>query len=382
MIGAIMQKRNTKERLILNRNRLSILMSFLMVTLLWPGAGQTGESRLISPYNQLNINNYFAPTPMLKFACPDAPKAVRNLKFKSIYTDKSDGTSIVDPKAKKNYKDDTAALRFYENKISEWAMIYVSAPDRAQAQGECVLEWLYRWAEDDALLGKTNGQGEAVRKWSLASLSSAFLQVKDDERLPAEKKREVMSWLHLVAKTVRDDYSRELDNTSRQNNHMFWAAWGVMITAVLTDDREMMDWSVEKFKFGARQIQKDGTLPHEMGRMTKAFNYHVFAAGPLIMMAETAEKNGIHLYSYKDNAIRRLVDRILTELETDQAYITEETGRDQNLDGTVTAGQLAWMEPYYARFKDPRMKRWIKALRPMEQRRMGGNLSMLFSVEE
>lgn len=377
-----MQKRNVKERLILVKKRFSGLAAFLMVFLICPALGQAGERLLISPYNTLNINLHFAPAAVAKFTCPDAPKAIRNLKFKSIYTDKSDGTSIVDPRAKKNYKDDTSALRHYENKISEWVMMNVAAPDAAQAQGVCALEWLDRWAKHDALLGKTNGQGEAVRKWSLASLSAAFVQIKDDDRLPADQKKRVLSWLHRIGERVRDDYSRELDNTSRQNNHMYWAAWGVMITGVATGDRDMMDWAIEKFKFGARQIQEDGTLPHEMARMTKAFNYHVFAAGPLIMMAETAEKNGIDLYSYNDDALERLVDRILTELETDQEYITEKTDREQNLDGTVTAGQLAWMEPYYARFKEPRMKRWIKALRPMEQRRIGGNLSMLFAKEE
>jgi poly(beta-D-mannuronate) lyase len=218
-----------------------------------------------------------------------------------------------------------------------------------------------------------------VRKWTLASFSSSFIQISEDERLSSQHVRIVKAWLNLIAQNVRNEYSRQLENRTRQNNHMYWAAWATMITAVLVEDTDMFNWSVDKLKFAINQISDDGTLPLEMERMGKAFNYHVFAAGPLIMMAETAEKNGINIYEFRKGALKNLINRILTELETDQAYITQTLDRKQNIDGTLTPGQLAWMEPYYARFKEPRMEKWLEQFRPMIQRRLGGNLSQYFS---
>lgn len=299
--------------------------------------------------------------------------------FNSIYSNREDGVSIVDPVAQEKYKKDTASLRRFESQISHWASIYISNAEMAFPYAECVTEWLYRWAQNEALLGKANPQGQAVRKWTLATFSSAFVQISDDERLPSQQVRIVKAWLNLIAQNVRNEYSRQLENRTRQNNHMYWAAWATMITSVLVDDTDMFDWSVDKLKFAINQISDDGTLPFEMERMGKAFNYHVFAAGPLIMMAETAEKNGINIYEFRKGALKNLINRILTELETDQAYITQTLDRKQNIEGTLTPGQLAWMEPYYMRFKEPRMEKWLDHFRPMIQRRLGGNLSQHFA---
>lgn len=339
------------------------------------------ERELIIPFKAEGVNHDYNPAPIADFVCPQSPKAIRVLEFDSIYTDKTDGASIVDPAAEAKYRADTAAIRNFENTLMVWTALYMSDPQNNLPYAECATEWLYTWAEGEALLGKANPQGRAVQKWTLAALSSLFIQMAEDDRISGQKVRLVKAWLNLVAQNVRNYYSKSPELTTRQNNHMYWASWAVMITSVLLDDHEMFQWALSQYKFGADQIQEDGTLPHEMARMGKAFNYHVFAAAPLVMMAETAARNNIDLYAYNNGALKRLVDRILTELETDQKYITEKTEREQNLDGTITPGQLAWMEPYYARFKEPRMERWIKSMRPMEQRRLGGNLTLLFSKE-
>jgi poly(beta-D-mannuronate) lyase len=339
------------------------------------------ERELIIPFKASGVNHAYDVAPIADFVCPASPKAVRVLEFDSIYTDKTDGASIVDPAAEAKYRADTSAIRDFENTLMVWTGIYMSNPEQNLAYAECAADWLYTWAEGEALLGKANPQGRAVQKWTLAALSSLFIQMAEDDRISGQKVRLVKAWLNLVAQNVRNYYSKSPELTTRQNNHMYWASWAVMITGVLLDDHDMFQWALGQYKFGADQIQEDGTLPHEMARMGKAFNYHVFAAAPLVMMAETAARNNIDLYAYNNGALKRLVDRILTELETDQKYIAEKTDREQNLDGTVTPGQLAWMEPYYARFKEPRMERWIKSMRPMEQRRMGGNLTLLFSKE-
>ncbi len=162
---------------------------------------------------------------------------------------------------------------------------------------------------------------------------------------------------------------------------MYWAAWAVMITGVTLNEPDFYDWAKNKYFSAMDQMESDGSLPLETARQGKAFNYHVFAAHPLIMMAETGERNGDKLYAYKEGALHKLVNLIVSELDNNQQILTKKTGKVQNLDGTITSSMLAWMVPYHTRFQTPALEKWIKKSTPMKQRRIGGNMSLLFSKE-
>ncbi len=374
-----MQKTIEFERFNLSKKVVFIIF-VAGIAVLWGGTSLKAQDSLISPYRAIVPSVDDKDITPAMFRCPIPPRVITHLLFESIYTSKDDGSSIVDPAAQKKYKADTILLRTFENRLSQMVMMAEANPVKNRAYGECALRWLNHWAQGDAMLGKANAQGQAVRKWSLATFSALYIQIQDNNYLPDLELHSITKWLHTLAVRVKDDYSQNIDAKSRQNNHLYWAAWAVMITAIVTNDHDLFDWSTDQYKFAVMQIGKDGTLPLEMARMGKAFNYHVFAVAPLIMMAETAQKNNVDLYKYNHAALKRLVDRILTELETNQAYMMEKTQRTQNLDGTLTPGQMAWMEPYYTRYKEPRMERWILSLRPMEQRRTGGDMTFLYQV--
>ena len=341
---------------------LHIYALLLLVAL--PVSAQAAEA-LQSPYPARAESTEAA-------SCPKAPKPIRDLEFTSVYTDRSDGLSHVDPVALDAYNEAIEPLRIFERHV---------ARDITAGKANCAAAWLYRWASGEALLGTVNNQGVAVRKWSLASFSSLYMQIRNDPSIPNGQRRIIDAWLNLVAQTVRNDYSRgSKDRASLHNNHLYWAAWATMATSIVTNDRELFNWSVAQYKTGIDDIGPDGTLPHEIGRMKKALHYHVFSAGPLVMMAETAQANGIDLYGYKDGAIHRLIGRITTELDNDGAYMAEKTGTKQDMDGVIGSATLAWMEPYAARFPDKQYDTWFKKLRPMVQRRLGGDLTLLFGT--
>ena len=46
----------------------------------------------------------------------------------------------------------------------------------------------------------------------------------------------------------------------------------------------------------------------------------------------------------------------------------------------MSGGKLAWMEAYYARFPIPEIKNWINIYRPMKNRRVGGNTTLLYGM--
>lgn len=312
------------------------------------------------------------------FTCKEPPKAVRDLEFTSVYTDRSDGLSHVDPDALEDYKEAVEPVRAMERFLDNTISGYVAGTENGAARASCAGRWLYRWAAGEALLGRVNAQGIAVRKWTLASLSSLYLQVRDDAAIPSAQKRIVDAWINLLAQTVRNDYSRDEDKHSLHNNHLYWAAWAVMISAVTLDDRALYDWAVGQYKAAIDQVADDGTLPLEMARKGKAFNYHVFATGPLVMMAETAAHNGADLYGYNKGAIHRLVDRIIMEMDTDYALMEKETGAKQDLTGTLNGGAFAWLAPYIARFPDKTDEKYAEEFAPLRQRRLGGDLGALY----
>lgn len=344
---------------------LSVFFVFQSVTL--------KAQELKSPYEILKVTKDTDVTETTN--CPKTPPAVKNLLFKSIYTNREHGLSIIDKKAQKKYKKQTKPLRYFEQKISWWI-------EDHQTKGthlNCAVQWLRDWSKQDALLNnEVSFQGEAIRKWTLAVLSSNYVQIMHSPHISKEDKKIIENWLHRLSEQVIKDYSRYPEKMSRQNNHIYWSAWAVMITSTITNDPDHFRWAKLKFDKAMNQIEKDGTLPHEIFREGKAFNYHVFALGPLLMMAETLEANGKKGYA---PPLHRLVRVVLEGLENEQAYFEEKTGVKQDLKGTITAPQLAWIEVYHARFPNDITKKWVDKFRPFTQRRLGGNMTRLFTSD-
>lgn len=356
------------------------LFFILTICLLIPLAGNNlmamEWNKLRSPYPL--FATFIEPTPEQE-KCPTPPASIHDMEYISVYTDKSEGISIVDKEAQKKYKKQIETIKNFELKIEGWVENSFNTKSKKTENTYCAIQWLYDWAINNSYLdGKTTFQGGAVRKWSLGVLSSHYLQIKNIHNIDNQTKSEIEDWLKRVATTVITEYESKPENKSRNNNHVYWAAWSVMITGIATNNRKFYKWGVRQYNKAINQIQKDGTLPLELERQSKAFHYHTFAAAPLVMMAETMTANGNEAYEHNEGALHKLIELILKELESNQTYISKLTDKKQNLEGTITNAQLAWMEPYYARFKNKNMEQWIKKLRPMIQRRTGGNMTRLY----
>ena len=183
------------------------------------------------------------------------------------------------------------------------------------------------------------------------------------------------AWIHDLALAAKEDYSTKLRLKSRQNNHLYWAGWGVASAGIVTNDRALFDWGIDRYREAVSDIRDDGALPLELDRRTRAAGYHMFALQPLIMLAEAGEANGIDMYGYQDHRLKRLIDLNIAALD-DMDAIGKLNGYKQQDLYTETA--LSWMEPYYARFHDKRVVPWLEKYRPMGSRRTGGNMTALY----
>jgi poly(beta-D-mannuronate) lyase len=310
------------------------------------------------------------------FTCAAPPAAMKDLHMESFY--EKDGTfSNINKEAHAAYKKAMKPASTFEVKLTYMANRYVkSNPPRADF-AKCDLDWLANWAQGDALLGDVNKNGEYTRKWLLGSIASSWMQIRDEPSLDPAKRKIVTDWIRRVAEKAKADFSRDTHLKSRQNNHLYWAAWGVGAAGLALDDREFFDWGVEKAREGIGHIQKDGTLPLEVARGKKAYLYHMFAAMPLFMLANAAEKNGIDLFRENDGALKRLGALCLQNLG-DPEYFEEITDIDQDLTRVGTSSDLGWVEIYRQHYADPAADAALRKFRPVKHSRFGGNITLLY----
>jgi len=352
------------------------ISAFIFLGAITPSHAQneSDESRVIDPFK--GLYNYRL-SPIKKTTCEKPPKAPRRLNFTSVYTDKSQGTSIIDPKAQKLYKEQISEIELYEKKIMRWVEDILN--NRLREESFCVLEWMEIWANDKAFLtDDMTFQGESTRKWFLAVIATHYLHLQRHVNIPDEQRFTIKRWIRRIADQVVEDYNSYPDSNSRNNNHMYWSAWGVMAASAISHNKEHYYWALEQGATGIERIEENGVLPNELSRQRRAFVYHNFAAAPLVMMAEMAYQNGDDLYAHNEGALHNLVALIVSEARNGQEKFAELTGHEQDNKGIVTNYGMAWLEVYNSRFYERKAERILKKLRPLKSRRTGGNMTLLF----
>jgi poly(beta-D-mannuronate) lyase len=297
----------------------------------------------------------------------------------SFYADEH--KSVIDPDLQEQNQAALRPLRAFVKEVThladEWM---VSRPADARYAG-LALGALERWAAGGALLGAANQQGAYEREWTLGSLALAYLKLRDAPSVPATRatRAKTAAWLCAVARLVEPSYERQ-NKTSSRNNHAYWTGLAVAAAGVACGQRPLFDWGLARARIGLAQVDADGLLPLELERQRLALHYHVFALAPLVMLAELATANGVPLYDERDRALRRLADRVIAGL-AEPASFEKLTGVPQEqLTRPPRGTDLAWAEPYAARFPDARLAGWLDAARPVSDVRLGGNLTAAFGA--
>jgi poly(beta-D-mannuronate) lyase len=335
---------------------------------------------LRAPFDLSRHRDLFA-TKVESWSCPSPPPAVHDLNFSGFYADVGRGSSVVDPAAKQVYDRGTRAISQYENKLTEMSDLSLRADPPRAGIVACVLEWLHAWARGEAMLGRATEQGGYVRKWALAPISASYLKIRVEPSLDPAKRNVVERWIAGWASVVKKDYSTGTQRASRRNNHLYWAAWSIVLAGVVLNDLDLYEWAQDRYRFAVSQIRQDGTLPLELERKSRALHYHVFSVAPLVLIAETLSRNGGDPFPLNDGALHRLVKRTVSSLD-DPAYFEHLSHVKQDLTVDLNGFDLAWMEPYYARFHDTTLEKWIQRFRPMKNRWLGGDMTFLFGVPE
>ena len=357
--------------------KLPTLMVMIVVCLSGVGPAQGQTQPLQSPFD---VNNLLrgADESLASFTCKRPPSPVQDLTFDGFYK-RGSGSSVVDKDAMRKYRAARKPIDKFARTIIKMSDRYLAAAQPNSGIAQCVFSWLHHWAKGRAFLGEVSRQGSYVRKWALGTVSLAYLKIRKARRFDSAKHNGIKKWIADWAEIVREGYSTNMHKSSRNNNHAYWASWSVGLAGVVVNNRSHFNWMVERQHAAMRQVEDDGTLPLEIKRGSKALHYHVYSTHVLVMIASLAARNGINLYGIENGALHGLVKRTVDGL-SDPAYFVEKTGKNQSWVGKVSGGKLAWMEAYHARFPASEIKRWIDQYRPMKNRRIGGNATLLYGA--
>jgi poly(beta-D-mannuronate) lyase len=235
------------------------------------------------------------------------------------------------------------------------------------AAARCALGLLGGLARDGALTGAISSEQAAyLRGWTAGGLALADLKIRPAVR-GAPEQEVVAAWLSGLGSAVRDrsEARRRAGRTDARNNHRYWDALTVAAAGIAADRPDALAFGEQVFREAAGDIRPDGVLPLEVARGRRALHYHLFAAAPLVVLAELAAANDVDLYGVEGGAIHRLVRRIAGDLRG-EGVVARRAGAEQDVRGPsdVQASELSWAPAYLRRFPAPA----LEVLRPKEAR--------------
>ncbi|MCP5162263.1 MAG: mannuronate-specific alginate lyase [Hahellaceae bacterium] len=315
-----------------------------------------------------------------QFECPDIPTPfTQALEFRSKYEGSDKSRDQLNPKALASYKSETATINAFEKGISSQIDTFFASGNEQALR--CTLSWLTAWANADALTGEAlNHTGKSMRKWALGSMTGSYLKLKFSATRPLAEfpgqATAIENWFARLAElTVQDWDNAPLE---KMNNHEYWAAWSVMASAIILDRRDLYDWSVKQYRIFATQVDKDGYLPNELARKSRALAYHNYSLPPLTMMAALAKANGDNLVTEGDYALVRLAELVQAGLK-DPTLFERKSGTVQTVEDMNSDSKFVWLEPLCANYScNEAMQKWLLDARPLKAYRVGGNVTSVF----
>lgn len=315
--------------------------------------------------------------------CPAIPTPFTGtLDFRSKYEGSDSARATLNPQAEAAFHDRTRNITAMESLVSKQVIAWARSGDPRYVA--CVVNALSAWADAGALTGAAaNHTGKSMRKWALASFSSAWLQLAFSPAQPlaayTDQQKTITRWLSQLGTLTASEW-RDLP-LDKVNNHSYWAAWALMSTAVVTQRQDLFHASLAIYRTAMQQVDAQGFLANELRRRQRAFSYHNYAIQPLVMIALFARANGVDVTTENNRALQRLGAKIIASLD-DPAPYAQQTGEPQDRAFLQHPTNLAWLEAWCQLQQcDAALNQRITSLRPLQNTRMGGDMTHLFAAK-
>jgi len=284
------------------------------------------------------------------YTCPAAPAFAKTLEIGSYYTDAH--MSVIDATKQAAFQAASEAPTKLAQAVSKAADAYRANGSRGAAS--CVYSLLESAAKAGAWSGRMpTFQATYVQNWTLSGVAISYLKVRQSGLGTKEQDVAIRNWFTAMAAPVRAYFDAGAANprSDAWNNHIYWAGLAVAAEGIADNDAKAFQWGMDTYKRGVDAIQPDGSLVAEMYRAQMALHYHLYALGPLILLAEFGEANGKHLYAEDGGAIHRLVKLCASGLEN-PAIFEKRVGVKQVVSQPYEGEDIGWAVPYVQRFPD------------------------------
>ncbi len=350
--------------------------SFILILLLVVGGTNVLAAPLVAP-SGFTRTGLTLKSGTGKDSCPPVQPYTADLNFPSKYEGDDVAKDTVNDVAQKVYQDRSTPMRDLQKLSSTFSDRLFRGKGYA-GDLQCLVNHWTAWANANALLGQpSNHIGNAVRKWTLAAVSTSYLKLRDNLQpgiAPADRQR-IEGWLGGLAEQVRKDYQGR--GPDKANNHDYWAAWSVMVSAVVLQRQDLFDWSYGVLVQAMGQVTPEGYLPNELRRQTRALAYHSFALLPLSTLAAFAEANHRPALALNQGAFAKLVAVVVANVDDDAAMVAK-VGHPQIKQSLKESGRLAWLAPYESLTHDPALLPLIKQTMPLKSSMLGGDQTWLY----
>ncbi len=351
---------------------LGLLLLFLGSTI--PCVAQIEQDVVLNPSFEIHrLPDFFDGKASLHASCSASLAPVMGVEGNTFYTDSNH--SVVNRELFESDLKAAEPLTRFVTLLNSYSNEYLLSSGDDHKSAQCAMAELQRWASVDALSGPFNQQGKYHLKWAVPAISAAYLLMRNDPSIDQSDNASIGEWIGRLGWSVQKDYA----SFSPNSNHLYWAAAAAISAGVASNDNVLFIWGVNAAKAGLQTVDADGVLPSEAKRGEKAFNYHVFSLLALTLCAEYAAANNVDIYSFSDGALKRLANFVMHNFQSPEnlAMIFKV---EQSWAGPE-AWSLAWAEPYFARFHDPRLLAQLKEKRPIIYRMYGGNATLEYGVD-
>ena len=231
-------------------------------------------------------------------SCGTIPPIPTDIAVNAFYKDSVNGGRYhiagsfheFEPTLFKEFKARTKPLDDFSYKVNSLVDDYRLKGNRQS--GECAVAFLDDWARNNALLGEmktlnSNRQSWYHRDWLFSGAAAQYFKVQD--LATPEQDARIKWWLAQVMKNVKAywDYGNDV-----KQNHYMCSAVGVMQTAILVNDKESYNWAKKAFNYMTGEVKKEGYLPLEITRGSRALYYHNFIMQQMAYMAQLSKLEG------------------------------------------------------------------------------------------
>lgn len=271
----------------------------------------------------------------------------------------------------------------FEDDVSRLAGAYVATQDSYYS--ECLVKFLDKWAQANALwkfyYSVRDRQAWYATESMMFAAAMAYSIVRPGVEGMEEEKQHINDWLNRLAKR-HSDLVGGLDG-SCCNNHFYRRALYASMIGVLTDDDELFQFGVSAVYSALSDLTPEGGMPYELARGRRATHYQNYALLYLVTNMQVIARQEYDIFNLEMNG-QTIQDPVtyLFQIIDDPTRLADYAPHEQYQGFLNDEQYFSWMEIYLHNKDYPRMERFLKQYRPVDNRGAGGYITLYFMDPE